>query len=178
MLIDQFIIEQLHVVAKPHAERIDNTSVFERSVLAGCLNAHIETQRNANCSCYLQGARATMQGIDAEIASGVTLHGMTIHCGDLVVHSDCVGRVVACAEEDGAFMVIIRRYELVRRMTHYSSHWRETPALTVWHAERVFQDQCFVECARFQCLPPLAVKNNWKSKSPHTAQPLDTYSPM
>ena len=142
-LIDQFVIERLHLLAKPHAERIDNTSRFERSVLAGCVNSHIAEQSAAIRGNFLHGARVTSNfDIGARLASRATVDGMTISTDDLVVNSASrdVGKIVACAEQDGAFMVLVKRYALVHRMTHYSSRWRVTPTLRVWSAEGLTQD--------------------------------------
>lgn len=145
VLIDQFIIERLHLVSKSHAERVDNTTKFERSVLAGALNAHIAEQRaRPHGSSYIHGVEASLSGIGARLAARVTVCGMTLSTGDLVVHSECVGKVVACAEEDGTFMVLVKRFELVRRMTHYSSRWREMATLGVWEARSVMQDHIFL----------------------------------
>jgi hypothetical protein len=39
LVVDAFLIEKEHLLAKPIADRIDNTSTFEKSVLAGMLHS-------------------------------------------------------------------------------------------------------------------------------------------
>ena len=143
LVMDQFVIERLHLLIKPHAERIDNLRVFEKSVLKSALNAQLSTQALMSGECCLTSKPLPLAGMGARLASHMSARGTHIAVDDLVFHANSVGRVAACAEGDGMYFLVVRTFRLVEPITSYSSRWRATREVQLWLAEEVEQDLVF-----------------------------------
>ncbi len=145
MVIDQLIIERMHLEIKWHAERVDNLRMFEGSVLAGVLNQQVANLRSmAGDCCLLHTTRATIPGCDATLSESMRVLGMHMSIQDLVFHDGRVGRIIACAEEGGTFQVIVKTFRLESRLADHSSRWRASGELRVWLALEVEQVFFFV----------------------------------
>ena len=108
-VFDQFIIERLHLTVKLHADRCDNTSRYERSVLSGVLNSQIAALRlmKGDC-CLLDCQTGTLPGFDhAVVGDNMDCFGMHLSVDDIVTHNQTMGRICACVSELDMFLVIV-----------------------------------------------------------------------
>ncbi len=145
MLHDQFIIERLHLIVRPHAERAKNTRRYEYTVLSGVLNAQLGrlNELRSDC-CLLDVTTVKIDGFDdAELGDHMDVMGMHISVGDLVFHRDVVGEVLGCVNELGALLAIVEQFELVIAISSTSGRWRRTGRLRVWRALALEQDGHF-----------------------------------
>lgn len=55
ILLDCFIVEQMHLILKATCIRVDNTHAYERTTLAGSLNMMKELYRHADGPCHFIG---------------------------------------------------------------------------------------------------------------------------
>ena len=145
MLHDQFIIERLHLIVRPHAERAQNTRRYEYTVLSGVLNAQLGRLKELRSGCCLLDVTTVkIDGFDdAELGDNMHVMGMHISVGDLVFHRDVVGEVLGCVNELGALLAIVEQFELVIAISSTSGRWRRTGRLRVWRALALEQDGHF-----------------------------------
>ena len=127
MLFDALVLERSHLPAKDVAENIDNTSRFERSVLAGFLNKQcfrLKTMMPAS-GALLDAAAAPMPGFPhAHVADSMQCDGKHFSVGDVVRHGiQEAGIVIACAQEDTAFFCIVEALDLCEQITPESATW-------------------------------------------------------
>lgn len=135
-VLDCWIVERLHLKCKQVANLIQNTRVFERSVLSGILN--LQHHR-------LQEARAPMLAgkVMAVVATGAFLgdrlqhHGLAVSVGDVVFCGDSAGKVLACLAEDDTGFVIVEGWQPVRRQTAHSTAFMPTGLALVWPVDGV-----------------------------------------
>ena len=142
LVFDQFIIERLHLAVKEHAERIDNTIRYERSVLSGVINSQIGALKRLGKDCCLTDKHVLpFPGYDhAHLADHMDMLGMHIAVGDFVMHQQSVvGQVCGCVEELGDMFVIVEPMELVHSSAYYRGTWRKKTALQLWRAAEVEQ---------------------------------------
>ena len=147
MVLDQFIIEGLHLAIKSHAERCDNpNSRYERAVLAGVLHEQLGNLRRLRRDCsLLDDTPMMLEGFpDARFGDNLDIHGMKMSVSDFVFHGEALGEVVACAEEHGAFILIVRELRIAERTCDWSSRWRRSGDVAVWPATKVYQDSRFI----------------------------------
>ena len=140
-VIDQLVIERMHLVCKPHAERIDNTTTYERSVLSGITNSQIGSlqQLHADC-CITSASTSRIAGFDhAEVGDAMDVCGMHIHVGDLVLRDQTLGKVCACVCELGSMLVIVEMLELVCSGAYYRGRWQATGQRCSWNALEISQ---------------------------------------
>ncbi len=145
-IIDQFIVERLHLLVMEHAERCDNPSVrYERSVLSGVIHSQLGHLRRLRRDCsLLDETTASLAAFpDARVADNMEISGMKISVTDFVFHGESLGEVVACAEEHGALIVIVRKLCIAERMRDWSSRWRRSGGVAVWPASELCQDTRF-----------------------------------
>ena len=145
MLHDQFIIERLHLIVRPHADRARNTRRYEYTVLSGVLNAQLGRLKELRSGCCLLDVTTVkIDGFDdAELGDNMHVMGMHISVGDLVFHRDVVGEVLGCVNELGALLAIVEQFELVIAISSTSGRWRRTGRLRVWRALALEQDGHF-----------------------------------
>ena len=101
ILMDQFIIERLHLLITEHAERCDNPNArFERAVLSGVFHSQAQNARRLRKDrSLLDETPMLLRGYpDARFGDNIELHGMRISVSDFVYHGEELGEVVACAE--------------------------------------------------------------------------------
>ena len=147
ILMDQFIVERLHLLVKHHAERCDNpTKRYERAVLSGVLHSQLTNVARLRRDCsMIDKTTMTLSGFpDARFGDNMEIYGMQISVSDFVFHSESLGEVVACAEEHGSLIVIVTKLRIVDRSSDWSSRWRRTKEMDVWPAQDVCQDIVFL----------------------------------
>ena len=137
---DAFIIERLHLRVKVVADRVDNTSSWEESVLSGHTAMHRASLRGS-LGFGLVGNSielSDMPGVD--IADELNYGGLHISRLDFVLALGSAGRVVACLEEAGHFYVVLRWLHKAQQLSPTSSRWDETAAHGLIRAGNV--EQC------------------------------------
>lgn len=106
-VVDAFLIEKEHLVARAIADRTDNTLIFEQTTLAGILNSQVGSLLAMGPQAELLGEAVPLPGFDAIVADNVTIDGVKYSVGDIVFHSATPGRIVACAQEgDDLFLIV------------------------------------------------------------------------
>ncbi len=146
VVMDQLVIERLHLTVRPHAERTKNTRRFSHSVLSGVLNSQLATlqEMESDC-CILDKVKVKLDGYDhAELGDNMQVMGMHVSVGDLVFHNDVVGKVCGCVCELGVLFAIVRPCQLVRVIYSSCSQWRLSGELVVWRAHQLEQADFFI----------------------------------
>ena len=86
-VLDAFIVERLHLRMKAVADPIDNTSSFERSVLASLINTQSRILREgAFCCDGLKGRVGTLPGFVMQVADTIQLGGVEVAVDDKFSH--------------------------------------------------------------------------------------------
>ena len=115
-VFDQLIIERLHLLVKNHADRIDNTICFERSVLSGVMNTQLASLQQLKDACCISKRlqRDPIPGFaHAFLGDSLDANGMHMSTGDFILHNNVVGIICACVCERGTMLVIVQPMELV-----------------------------------------------------------------
>ena len=134
-LVDCFVLERSHLTVRDRAEHIDNTSQYERSVLAGTLNKQLLALKSmvAASGALLDTHKAAMPGYpDARVANSMQAHGRHFSVGDIVLLGSRAGVVLACVQEGDAFFVIVEELALIEQITPQTATWRIGGARSLW----------------------------------------------
>ena len=97
-VIDAFVVERLHIRIKYVMDPICNTSDFEVSCLASLVNAHLMALKDHEFGDGLLGKTSVIPGMGVPIADRMSISGLTIEVGDVVLLDGAAGRVCACAK--------------------------------------------------------------------------------
>jgi hypothetical protein len=122
------------------ADGIDNTATYELSVLAGVTNNAFTVAASAGSVVGgLVGRTCAFPGVaNAQIADKLYHMGMDISVGDVVLAGDSAGFAVACAaDEQGTLYVVVREWQLSRRVSRHSTAWTDTGRRVVWQVNSV-----------------------------------------
>ena len=151
LVIDAFIIEKEHLRAKVIADRVDNTSQYERTVLAGMMHAQVDDLNSLGPRAQLLGRSTPYPGFpDALVSDNLSIGGVSFSVGDFVFRGSTAGQVVACIQEDGDFYLVVDPFALVARLSNHSGNFVFQGGRAVWGAE--------------DATPVLA----WKETAPYT----------
>lgn len=135
LLLDAFIIERTHLSVKAIAEKVRNTTSFEKSVLGGLLTATANEWRQVAAGPGLRGRRVPMPGIPSVLlADAVEVFGIEIRVGDVVLRDCDVGEVAGCAEEEGDMFFFVSMYEKARTVTAQCDVHTTAGRLELWPA--------------------------------------------
>ena len=120
-VFDQLIIERMHITVKLHADRCDNTHRYERSVLSGVTNSQLGFLRVMKSDCCLRDCKTTtLVGFDhAQVGDNMDCFGMRLSVDDVVAHIQGMGRICACINELGLFLVIVEPLRLVAEISRH-----------------------------------------------------------
>jgi hypothetical protein len=132
MVIDAFPCERLHLQVKRAAEPIKNTRTYEFSVLAAVTHVHSNTAYKPSQLCAPTAQAGEFGGCD--VSNSLTSNGTAISVGDVVFDGDQPGQVLACVSQQGRLYVIVDVFELSRRISKHSAHWRPGCGRQVWDA--------------------------------------------
>ncbi len=140
-MFDAFVLERMHLTAKGVADLQDNTSRYERSVLAGVLNVQCRLLQGVASASLLDVHVAPLPGYpDALVSDNMQVRGEHFSVGDLI---RCGGNrareVLACVKEHDAFYVIVNELSLIEALTPQSSTWRFTGSTIVCSAAHITQ---------------------------------------
>ena len=140
-IVDVFFLERSHLTCKDVADNVENTSVYERTVLAGVLNKQCSALQSLvpGGVHLLDTVTAPMPGFPlARVADNMQCDGKHISVGDVVLHGDhCAGVVLACVQEGDAFFIVADVMVLVEQVTPESATWQRDETQAVWAADTV-----------------------------------------
>ena len=155
---DALTVERLHLVVKPHANRVDNWREWERSILAGVFNDQLNRLTRLRPDCNLELKRNNglhdrlsehalshyFRGIDNAPTMAISMRVLSMHVSvdDIVFLRQAAGVVISCAEEEGEFYVVVHPLDLVRKMSDSAAVWefqREDLPIRVWKATHIEQ---------------------------------------
>ena len=137
-VLDAFIIERMHLIVKAIADNVRNTKSFEASVLAGVLNTTIEARKDYVGTTSLHGKRWKVPGFNLAVASrALTMCSAHVGVGDVVFRGEAAGRVVACIQECGAFLVLVDSWTKLGQIATQSCKWNPSGERVAWLAEHV-----------------------------------------
>ena len=138
-IFDCFVLERIHLTTKGVAEAQQNTSRYERGVLAGVLNVQCRLLQGLASASLLDVHVAPLPGYtDALVADNMQVRGTHFSVGDLVrCGGDRAGEVLACVKERNEFYVIVNELSLIEAVTPQSSTWRFTGSTMVCSAAHI-----------------------------------------
>ena len=134
LVVDAFLIEKEHLVARAIGDRTDNTSMFEQTVLAGVLNGQVGALLAMGPQEELLGEPVPLPGFDAVVADNVMIDGVQYSVGDIVFRSATPGRVVACAQEGEDLFLIVDALALSVRLSMHSAIYAFDGRRVAWNA--------------------------------------------
>jgi len=148
MVVDAFAIEKLHLRVRPVADRTDNTSNFEKTVLAGILNYQVKqlTKLKSDARLLGESQHSLPEHPSAKFSNSVLVHSMELFVGDIVLHAGTdAGAIVACAHEAGDFFVIANGLALVETISQHSAIVAADGSRKVWRADETLRQALHVQ---------------------------------
>jgi hypothetical protein len=137
-VLDGFIIERIHLQVKAIAEKIKNTSRFEASVLAGVLNATVNTRNKFRGCSRLRGTISPWPGLEgASIAPHMTIFGGHLSRGDVVLRADDAGIIVACLQQGDLLLLMVDRLQLRVAVSQHCGRYQPLGGRSCWVAWHV-----------------------------------------
>jgi len=137
-VLDCFIIERTHLAVKAVADLCKNTSRFERSVLAGLLNATLSSATSSGWLHSLLGSPVLLSD-GVYHSSAMRVFGLHLQVGDLVIHGGVCGDIQSRILVDGVLFVVVETLEQHGEHARHWGHWRRTGLLALWVASNVVQ---------------------------------------
>lgn len=138
-VVDAFIIERLHLLAKEVLGMTHNDTAFEASLLKACCMKQI-AQLKQTVLTGLIGRTTPLRGFPgAVVAQRLRYSGMDVSVGDIVVRDSVVARVAACAAEGSHTYVIAEVWQEVSIVDPHSRRWRLSGDTQPWPAEEIEQ---------------------------------------
>lgn len=135
---DAFLIEKEHLVARVVADRVDNTSNFEESVLAGVLNSQVKSLNSMSEHFEIMGNAAPYPGLPHSIvADNVSIDGVCMAVSDFVFFHQAPGKVVACVQEGDDFSIVVDALSVRSRLSANAAIYAFQGRRAVWDAKRV-----------------------------------------
>ena len=134
-VLDAFLIEKEHLRAKQVADRVDNTSQYEISVLSGILHAQVQSLNDLGPQAELLGNAVPYPGFDnALVSDSVTIDGVHLSVGDFIFSDARAAKIIACIQEDGEFLLVVDTLALVARLSSHSGNYAFNGQRKVWNA--------------------------------------------
>ena len=137
---DAFLIEKAHLRAIAVADHIENTSMYEQSVLARMMHSQVNSLRELGPQAELMGTSAPFPGFDdALVSDNLAIEGVTYSVGDFVfLDTTTPGQILACVQEGEDFFVVVHAFVLVgMRLSVHSANYTCQGARAVWLARNV-----------------------------------------
>ena len=141
IVVDAFSIEKLHLRVKPIADRTDNTTNFEGTVLAGMLYYQTELLKGLGPTAQLLGKSvACLPGFPAaNFSSTMVVHSMEFHLGDIVMCGRDAGSILACVCEHGQFFVWVEHLAVLESISSHSGRYVASGDRRAWAADETLQ---------------------------------------
>jgi hypothetical protein len=138
-VLDAFVIERTHQVVKGIATHVDNTHLFERSVLSGVTTLAFQASDDKLAVVDgLMGRTMGLPGCPGALASKqLRIFGTEIAMDDVVSQGEAVGIVFACALEVGELLLLVDVMRPLRQNLSHSSIYAPVGERSVWRANSV-----------------------------------------
>ncbi len=140
-VLDAFAIESQHIFVKSVAEKADNTSLYESSVLASIMT--VQGQEAEEGGSYVDGLVGGTSCLEcfprALVANKVSIGCLMVIVGDFVARRTDASIVVVCALEGETLLLIIASTLKVADVTSKIVRLRRSSELAVWRAAEVRQ---------------------------------------
>ena len=137
LVLDAFVVERMHLQVKGIADHVRNTSVFEKSVMAGVLNVQMQRAREANSVQWLRGSLQRWQS--AWLAPHMCCSGLLVSVGDIIFRGTVAGQILACAVEDDTAYVLVEELVKTSTISTHSDSWTCMGGRAVWRAAHLEQ---------------------------------------
>jgi len=122
---DAFVIERMHLLVKATATRVDNTKVFERSVLSGTLNIMMASLEHFRGPCMFEGSTRIIPALPNTVfAESMVIWAASFSVGDVVLYQNAAGELCACALEAGMYYGVVDMFDHVQSITRFGHKWQ------------------------------------------------------
>lgn len=142
-ILDNFILERLHLRVRDLANKLDNTTRYEASLLASLMHfqdASLASQslKVGLCENTLQDVPGTLPGTRVSRSLQTSL-GQQLTVGDVCFHGSTshAGRIKACISQNGVSYVAVALLARVEKLTDESAAYRPTELRHAWPADDV-----------------------------------------
>ena len=126
MVLDCFIIERLHLVARDILGNVRNPIDAEASILKMFCVKHMNAMRETSL-CGLIGPSVPLQDFpNAQVAKRIKFCGMDISVGDVVLRSDVAAIVSGCALDSGNAFLIVDPWQVISGYVGRARKWRRS----------------------------------------------------
>lgn len=126
-LLDTFVLERKHRIAKAAAGNISHNSNYEKSVLARILAAHLQTVEDMQKQTSLQGRAVDIiaDGFAGEVvaASRMQLAHCAVSVGEVLLHNGNALQVKACLRAGDDPMLLVQLYQYSRSLHAQATEW-------------------------------------------------------
>ena len=138
LLLDNFVVERLHLRVKDLANQVDNLIRWEESVLTSLVTTQMKG-RHQSLKIGLRDPILNSAVPGVRVSQGLrNALGARIAVGDFVVlHLTHVGQVEGCAEQRDVLFLVVRVFALVENVSAQSSQYVPTRLQQVWPANQV-----------------------------------------
>jgi len=136
VVLDAFVIERTHLKIKAVADSVENTSRFERSVLAGVLNNTWRESATGSWSHALLGSPKQVAP-NTCLSARMRVYGLTLSVNDVVWVGEKCGSVRLCVLADAILYVLVEMYTAVGEHTRHWGQWAPSATHELWVAANV-----------------------------------------
>jgi hypothetical protein len=137
-VVDAFVVERQHLMVKSVAEHIKNTSSFEHSLMASVCTLQLSLAKEADFSNRLHGNLVAVPNCPGiVVGTSLTVFGIVVSVGDVIVRAAQCGLVSACCVDNGELFAIVEALVEVGRQAAHARLWRRVGRQEVWPAEEV-----------------------------------------
>ena len=135
LVLDAFVIERTHLTVKHLAEQVDNTSVFERSVMASLASTAWQRASDGPPGNGLLGRSAPSPELaGAFVSDKMVAYAVELCVDDIVCRRGDLGVVAACGELDGRLFLIVKPLNVVRAMSLHTKLAEPADGIAAWDA--------------------------------------------
>ena len=135
LVLDAFVIERTHLTVKHLAEQIDNTSVFERSVMASLASTVWQRATEDPPGNGLLGRTAPAPELaGAFVSDKMVVYAVELCVDDIVCSRGELGVVAACGELEGKLYLLVKPLTVVRHMSGHTKLAAPADGIAAWDA--------------------------------------------
>ena len=134
LVLDAFVVERGHLAVKAVADKVQNTTTFEASVMAS-LSSSVWSKDRPISAEGLVGTTSVLPGVDdAWVADNVEIMAVTIAVDDVVVRGHSVGLVKACCLHNTLLCAFVEPLAIEMALSVHADMLTCTGNLEVWPA--------------------------------------------
>lgn len=138
MVLDAFVIERQHLMIKAVAEKVDNTQMFERSVMSSAIVVQLQRVRELRLGDDLRGQTSNLDGFaGVSVSRTMVLYGVIVTAADVIMRGSEAGNIVACARDPGGLFLFVSCMERLASPTREAGRFRRSERLGVWRTADV-----------------------------------------